>query len=150
MAPNIYYLGAAGVVNFGGVRIAGLSGIFNPRHYREVGLTSLPWPQQLAKHGFVQSPQSPTCISTWCGARKVTKSRTVWACQTLPLCSCTRSNAELRHAAQGHHERPPYTDGSMRSAYHVREVDAFRLAQVPSAKAVWDCHLAEPAEAPVC
>ena len=37
VAPNIYYLGAAGVVNFGGVRIAGLSGIFNGRHFREVG-----------------------------------------------------------------------------------------------------------------
>ena len=37
VAPNIYYLGAAGVVNFGGVRIAGLSGIFNPRHYKQVG-----------------------------------------------------------------------------------------------------------------
>ena len=36
VAPNIYYLGAAGVVNFGGVRIAGLTGIFNPRHYRMV------------------------------------------------------------------------------------------------------------------
>ena len=36
MAPNIYYLGAAGVVQFGGLRIAGLSGIFNPRHYRLV------------------------------------------------------------------------------------------------------------------
>ena len=36
VAPNIYYLGAAGVVQFGGLRIAGLSGIFNPRHYRMV------------------------------------------------------------------------------------------------------------------
>ncbi len=36
VAPNIYYLGAAGVVSFGGLRIAGLSGIYNPRHYRLV------------------------------------------------------------------------------------------------------------------
>jgi lariat debranching enzyme len=36
VAPNIYYLGAAGVVRFGGLRIAGLSGIYNPRHYRLV------------------------------------------------------------------------------------------------------------------
>lgn len=28
-----------------------------------------------------------------------------------------------------HHERPPYTPSSMRSAYHVREVDVFRLLQ---------------------
>ena len=25
---------------------------------------------------------------------------------------------------------PPYSDGSMRSAYHVRELEAYRLAQV--------------------
>jgi hypothetical protein len=37
VAPNIWYLGAAGVINFGGARIGGLSGIFNDRHYRMVG-----------------------------------------------------------------------------------------------------------------
>lgn len=35
---------------------------------------------------------------------------------------------------QGHHEMPPYSDGSMRSAYHVRELDAYRLAQVLDAQ----------------
>ena len=34
VAPNIYFLGYAGVVNVGGVRIAGSSGIFNGRHYQ--------------------------------------------------------------------------------------------------------------------
>lgn len=32
-APNIYFLGFAGVVKFGKLRIGGLSGIYNARHY---------------------------------------------------------------------------------------------------------------------
>ena len=36
MAPNIYYLGHAGVVNFGGLRIGGLSGIFMEHNYSRV------------------------------------------------------------------------------------------------------------------
>ena len=32
-APNIFYLGHAGCVTFNGLRIAGLSGIYNGRHY---------------------------------------------------------------------------------------------------------------------
>ena len=31
---------------------------------------------------------------------------------------------------QGHYEWPPYTNDTMRSAYHVRELDVFRLAQL--------------------
>eukprot|EP00698_Gefionella_okellyi_P023284 TRINITY_DN7907_c0_g1_i1.p1 TRINITY_DN7907_c0_g1~~TRINITY_DN7907_c0_g1_i1.p1 ORF type:complete len:347 (+),score=59.07 TRINITY_DN7907_c0_g1_i1:196-1236(+) len=64
-APNIYYLGQAGVVNFGGVRIAGLSGIFKDHDY-----------------------------------------------------------------LKGHFERPPYSDGTMRSTYHVREYEVFKLKQL--------------------
>ena len=33
VCPNIYYLGACGVVNFGGLRIGGLSGIFKEQHF---------------------------------------------------------------------------------------------------------------------
>ena len=35
VAPNIYYLGFAGVVNFGGLRIGGQSGIYNQRHFHQ-------------------------------------------------------------------------------------------------------------------
>ena len=34
VAPNIYYLGAAGCVNVGGWRLAGASGIWHKRHYQ--------------------------------------------------------------------------------------------------------------------
>jgi lariat debranching enzyme len=63
VAPRIYYLGHAGVVRVGGLRLAGLSGIYNPAHYQ-----------------------------------------------------------------RGHYERPPYDAGALRSVYHVRECDAFRLS----------------------
>ncbi|KAK8301136.1 hypothetical protein V6Z12_D04G001000 [Gossypium hirsutum] len=36
-APNIYFLGFAGVVKFGNIRIGGLSGIYNARNYRLAG-----------------------------------------------------------------------------------------------------------------
>ncbi len=65
VAPNIYYLGYAGVVKFGGIRIAGISGIFKGHDY-----------------------------------------------------------------LKGHFEKPPYTNSTMRSAYHVRSLEVFRLKQV--------------------
>nr|SVE93028.1 EOG090X06RW [Moina brachiata] len=65
VAPNIYYLGYAGVVQVGNLRIAGISGIFKA-------------------HDFLR----------------------------------------------GHFEKSPYTNGTMRSAYHVRNLEVFRLKQL--------------------
>eukprot|EP00268_Persea_americana_P050913 TRINITY_DN5583_c0_g1_i6.p1 TRINITY_DN5583_c0_g1~~TRINITY_DN5583_c0_g1_i6.p1 ORF type:complete len:328 (-),score=45.16 TRINITY_DN5583_c0_g1_i6:1056-2039(-) len=64
-APNIYFLGFAGVIKFGNIRIGGLSGIYNPRHY-----------------------------------------------------------------SLGHYERVPYNESDIRSIYHVREYDVYKLMQV--------------------
>ncbi|XP_018052069.1 PREDICTED: lariat debranching enzyme [Atta colombica] len=65
VAPNIYYLGYAGVVQVAGIRIAGLSGIYKSRHWM-----------------------------------------------------------------QGHYEKPPYTDSTIRSVYHIRNIEVFRLKQL--------------------
>ncbi|CAH0584353.1 unnamed protein product [Chrysodeixis includens] len=65
VAPNIYYLGRAGVVKFGDLRIGGLSGIYKGQDY-----------------------------------------------------------------LQGHWECLPYSQSSMRTVYHVRSVDVFRLSQL--------------------
>lgn len=65
VAPNIYYLGYAGVVQVGGIRIAGLSGIYKSQHWM-----------------------------------------------------------------QGRYEKPPYTDSTIRSVYHIRNLEVFRLKQV--------------------
>ncbi|ELR17178.1 Ser/Thr phosphatase family superfamily protein [Acanthamoeba castellanii str. Neff] len=65
VAPNIYFLGMSGVVNFGGLRIGGLSGIWKKFDYK-----------------------------------------------------------------QGHYEMPPYSNDTMRSVYHVREFEVFKLKQL--------------------
>lgn len=43
LAPNIYYLGCTGVVRFGGLRIAGMSGIYDRKHFHECHFERSPY-----------------------------------------------------------------------------------------------------------
>ena len=65
VAHNIYYMGLAGVVKFGGLRIAGISGIFKGHDY-----------------------------------------------------------------LKGHFEKPPFNNDTVRSVYHIRNLEIFRLKQL--------------------
>ena len=65
VAPNIYYVGASGVVRFSYLRIAGLSGIYKAYNFYK-----------------------------------------------------------------GHYENPPYNENDLRSIYHIREFEVFKLLQV--------------------
>lgn len=65
VAPNIFFLGYSNVISFGGIRIAGVSGIY-----------------------------------------------------------------KYQHAHLGRFERVPFTQGDLRSVYHMREYDAFLLRQI--------------------
>ncbi|KAM0431432.1 hypothetical protein ACHAPT_005409 [Fusarium lateritium] len=49
LAPNIYYLGAAGVINYGPCRIAGLSGIYNASDYHKPHDERLPYDRDLIR-----------------------------------------------------------------------------------------------------
>ncbi|CAF3568084.1 unnamed protein product [Rotaria sp. Silwood1] len=69
VASNIYYMGYANVVNYNGLRIAGLSGIYKSHDYNS-----------------------------------------------------------------GHYELPPFDEKTMRSIYHIRSLDVFRIKQLQQGK----------------
>jgi len=45
-APNIYYIGLAGVINIGGIRIGGLSGIYKSSDYMRGRFEKQPYTEQ--------------------------------------------------------------------------------------------------------
>ncbi|TMW60686.1 hypothetical protein Poli38472_000728 [Pythium oligandrum] len=49
VAPNIFYLGVAGVINVGGLRIAGLSGIYGRRRYHHGFFEREPYDDKMLK-----------------------------------------------------------------------------------------------------
>jgi lariat debranching enzyme len=49
LAPNIYYIGAAGVIRYGPWRIAGLSGIYDKKDYRKPHHERLPYDRESIK-----------------------------------------------------------------------------------------------------
>ncbi|CAF3553608.1 unnamed protein product [Rotaria sp. Silwood1] len=69
VAPNIYYMGYGNVVNYNGLRIAGLSGIYKSHDYNS-----------------------------------------------------------------GHYELPPFDEKTIRSIYHIRSLDVFRIKQLQQGK----------------
>ncbi|XP_023394581.1 lariat debranching enzyme isoform X2 [Loxodonta africana] len=75
VAPNIYYLGLAGVIKYRGVRIGGISGIFKSHDYRK-----------------------------------------------------------------GHFECPPYNSSTIRSIYHVRNIEVYKLKQLKQPMDVFLSH----------
>ncbi|CAI2167439.1 20396_t:CDS:2 [Funneliformis geosporum] len=52
VCENIYFLGYGGVVHFGGLRIGGLSGIYNPRHYKLGHFETLPYSESTVRSAY--------------------------------------------------------------------------------------------------
>ena len=114
MAPNIYYLGSAGVVRFGGLRIAGLSGIYKHYDYEKSTYRKI-YNLGVFNSLVVLDKLSGLVYISFLDI-VLTKSHTQ-LCMYFPL-------------SLDHFEFPPYDDRTIRSTFHVRSCDVFRLKQV--------------------
>jgi len=102
VAPRIYYMGYCSVVRFSNIRIGGVSGIYKDYAYH---------------FGRV-------CPSLFCFffrlALMMSLSRLLFCCRCFLVCDFVA----------GHWETPPYDKESLRSVYHVREFEIFKMLQI--------------------
>ncbi len=60
LAPNIYFLGAAGVVELNGLVVTGISGIFNGRHYKRGRFEKLPYDASSVRSCYIRESSMST------------------------------------------------------------------------------------------
>lgn len=123
-APNIYYLGYAGVIHFGGLRIAGMSGIFKEHHFNLVCCTCS------AVYWFVIPALIIVLALLFAGPQYLHPCLHF----TSAVFSHTTTHSHPLHSSssswQGHYERAPYNRSTLRSAYHLRALEVYRLLQI--------------------
>ncbi len=119
-APNIYYLGAAGCIKFGGLRIAGLSGTYKPVRFHWAGLFERPTQGasplfQQPEPLYLSFPSLPRLISL---------------CLKPHWTPSAPSPEPQVQFLKGHDERLPYKDSALKSIYGIRDWEVHRLMQL--------------------
>ena len=71
VAPNIYYLGYAGVVRFGGLRIGGLSGIYKGPDYLKGHFEKSPYNADTSRSVYHVRNLEVFRLKQVCGSRKL-------------------------------------------------------------------------------